>query len=502
MHNKFDELAKGLAQSATRRQALKRFGVGLAGMVLTCFGLALPIEAQVSVLGPLVELSQPNPVGGCDDGFRLPGTFTLNDAAEPAIAVNPLNQNNVVASWIFGPFQNVIAGVSMNGGRTWQEVPMPLSVCSGGSLIGAADPWFSFAPNGDLYSVNDVGMSLPAREIVISKSTDGGLHWSAPLLVPATSNTQPDRPTITADRTDGRYAYAAWHSSADKNQIPAVFTRTTDGGLTWEPARIIYQTASHNFVDNNQIFVLQDGTLVDLFLLYYDPGTKPPKQENLAVLRSTDKGQTWSAPVLGPAITPVFQPDGNNGIIDPETGQYLHDPGDPAFAMDTSSGAIYAVWEDARFSGFHYDDIAFSMSTDGGLSWSTPIRVNQTPLNIPPLNRQAFLPSVAVLGDGTIGVSYYDFRFNDPNPGLPTDYWMVQCHPTSTTLATVPASWGNELRLTDSSFNLESVFVFPINLWMGDYVNALAGSGKGFVATFTAVDQNGVTAIFGRRIGP
>ena len=40
MNNKFDQLAKGLAQSTTRRQALKRFGVGLAGMALACFGLA------------------------------------------------------------------------------------------------------------------------------------------------------------------------------------------------------------------------------------------------------------------------------------------------------------------------------------------------------------------------------------------------------------------------------------------------------------------------------
>jgi hypothetical protein len=39
MNNKFDELAKGLAQSTTRRQALKKFGVGLAGMALACFGL-------------------------------------------------------------------------------------------------------------------------------------------------------------------------------------------------------------------------------------------------------------------------------------------------------------------------------------------------------------------------------------------------------------------------------------------------------------------------------
>ena len=40
MNNKFDELTKSLAQSVTRRQALTKFGVGLAGMALVCFGLA------------------------------------------------------------------------------------------------------------------------------------------------------------------------------------------------------------------------------------------------------------------------------------------------------------------------------------------------------------------------------------------------------------------------------------------------------------------------------
>ena len=46
MNNKFDELARGLAQSTTRRQALKKFGVGLAGMALACFGLANKAEAK------------------------------------------------------------------------------------------------------------------------------------------------------------------------------------------------------------------------------------------------------------------------------------------------------------------------------------------------------------------------------------------------------------------------------------------------------------------------
>ncbi len=46
MNNKFDELAKGIARSVTRRQALKKFGVGLAGIALACFGLANRAEAK------------------------------------------------------------------------------------------------------------------------------------------------------------------------------------------------------------------------------------------------------------------------------------------------------------------------------------------------------------------------------------------------------------------------------------------------------------------------
>ena len=47
MNHKFDELAKGMAQSVTRRAALKKFGLGLAGMALACFGLANKTEAKV-----------------------------------------------------------------------------------------------------------------------------------------------------------------------------------------------------------------------------------------------------------------------------------------------------------------------------------------------------------------------------------------------------------------------------------------------------------------------
>jgi hypothetical protein len=46
MNNQFDELTKSMAQSVTRRAALKKFGLGLAGMALACFGLANRAEAK------------------------------------------------------------------------------------------------------------------------------------------------------------------------------------------------------------------------------------------------------------------------------------------------------------------------------------------------------------------------------------------------------------------------------------------------------------------------
>jgi hypothetical protein len=42
MNNRFDELTKSMAQSVTRRAAVKEFGVGLAGMALACFGHGEP----------------------------------------------------------------------------------------------------------------------------------------------------------------------------------------------------------------------------------------------------------------------------------------------------------------------------------------------------------------------------------------------------------------------------------------------------------------------------
>lgn len=446
---------------------------------------------------PLVELSRPSAVGSCDTGFHTYGNWRVDEVGEPIVAVNPIHPSNIVTAWIQGPFQDIIAAASFDGGQSWQQVPIPLTVCSGGPFVVTGDPWISFAPNGELYVVAGAGHTLADAGIVVIKSGDGGLHWSVPPMVPG-SRTPDPHASLTADPKDARYAYAVWDSDS-----AAVFSRTTDAGLTWKPARTIVPKEPQSLVQFSQILVLPNGTLVDIYDFRKFPKQQPDKPViSLLVQRSTNHGQTWSAPRNAVTMTPLFRADGNV-VVDPKTEQFVSDVTNASFAVDRRNGNLYAVWEDGRFSNFQYNDTAFAMSRDGGLTWSVPIRVNRTPLDIPPANRQAFFPSIAVAEDGTIGVSYYDFRFNDSNPGLPTDRWLVLCHPSSAKPATNAANWGGEVRLTESSFNMEAVVakVLKDRFFIGDYFG-LATAGNDFVSVFIQPDHGNVSSAFFRRVKP
>src|SRR5205823_2228414 len=163
----------------------------------------------------------------------------------------------------------------------------------------------------------------------------------------------------------------------------------------------------------NIINVLPDGTLIDSFDLNLGRG-----QRNVALVRSTDHGVTWDT-------TPTFvDQHGTVGVIDPRDGARVR-TGDilPAFAVDPRPGTrnVYAVWQDARFSSGQSDQIAFSRSHDGGLTWSPAVRIS------PPGNVQAFTPAISVGPDGEIAVSYYDFTFDTvDSPGLETDLWVTR----------------------------------------------------------------------------
>ena len=448
---------------------------------------------------PLTNVSGLSPFGtfaSCNAG-PLDAPLYINSEVEPWIAVNPANTSNAIAvfqqdRWQNGGARGLVAATTTGAG--WSKSWGAFTFCSGGTTANggdferASDPWVSFSPNGAAYQISlSFNESSFENAVLVSRSTNGGTTWGAPTTLIRDSGEREtsfafnDKESITADPTSSNYVYAVWDrlvSPSGKSKAsfsgfehasgyrgPTWFSRTTNGGATWEPARQIYDPGEINQTIGNQIVVLPNGDLVNVFdLISNHKNAHGQRGLNVAVIRSTDKGVTWSKPVIVAKLNTVGVTDPDNGH-DVRTGDII-----PDIAVDALSGALYVVWQDARFSGGQHDDIAFSSSTNGGTTWSMPIKVNQTPMPV-----AAFTPAVDVAADHTVGVTYYDFRANTPSPGLPTDYFLVHSHVGG-------VSWDPETRITPTSFDMESA-PDAFGYFVGDY-EGLTHVGNRFVALF------------------
>ena len=528
-----------------------------ARRVLSVLSIVLVLAAAPTALagtfnaGSLVQVTGASPFATCtaDNVAGQPGTNFLDSEVEPWVDVNPTNPNNIVGGvqqdrWSNGGARGLVAGVSFNGGTTWQTVVIPkITLCSGGTAANggdfkrATDPWLSFAPNGHLYFFSlSLDIETPPgaeggfgkNAMLVSESMDGGLTWSDPITIARDENPRflNDKNSITADPTDSNFIYAVWdrldippgevinpeNAVAIGSKGPVRFSRSTDGGASWEPARTIYNPGGVNQTIGNQIVVRPDGTLVDFFneiLNFRNDDGGSQFDFNLSLIRSADEGATWTRgrPIRAAKMQPrtLFTPFPFVGVYDPETGDPVRTEDVlPEVAVDATNGNLYAVWQDARFSNsgifsdpsLLIDEIAFAMSTDGGFTWSTPIKINSTPTNIALGNRQAFIPSVDVAADGSLAVTYYDFRNNNGGADLRTDYFVIHCH-SGCGNAT---NWGNEIRLTNTSFDMRQA-PMARGFFVGDY-EGLASDGNDFVAFFSQPHGSDPSSAFFRRTGP
>jgi hypothetical protein len=487
---------------------------------MVCFGMAMLMRGSTGwgqAVEPLVQVSETSPFGPLERCGNFPGVVAgsginfLNSELEPWVEVNPTNPSNIVAlwqqdRWSNGGARSNVAGVSVDGGTTWAMVVVPgLTHCSGGSFERASDPWLSFAPDGTLHQISlllnidpppEFPIGFGPSALAVSKSTDGGLTWSPPILIMADDNPRflNDKESITADPTAVTLVYAVWDRlalSPDGTSFrgPSYFAHTTDGGETWEPARVLFDPGLNNQTIGNQLVVLPNGRLLTFFTEIINQPT--PLPFSLSFVFSPDKGVTW-LPGRDQAIRTNQML--SVGVSTPDKGVPVRDAAILFdVAVDRNSGTIYAVWQDARFSGF--DQIALSLSSDLGVTWSEPIKINLTPANAEnPRRQQAFLPSVAVASDGTVVVTYYDFRY-DTTTGELTDHWLIRCQ----TACADPAHWGHEVRLTETSFDYLQA-PFANGAFMGDYVG-LAAQGTDALAVFPQAFPDDHTSVFVRQVG-
>jgi BNR repeat-like domain len=439
------------------------------------FRLRFPTDAEEpqlhrsgAALPPgLAQVSSQNPFHESCNASQV-GVNFHNGAVEPFVTVDPSNPDHIIGvwqqdRWADGGSSGLMTGVSMDRGRTWATTFAAFSNCSGlASYNRASDPWVAISPNGVAYQIAlSLADSNNTSAVLVSRSADGGFTWGNPVtLIRDTAATTGfnDKEAITADPTDSNYVYAVWdRSSSPPNIRPAYFARSTDGGISWETAHSIYNPGTSSAVTLDQILVLPDGTLVNVFVFYRNSPI-------IEVIRSLDHGATWSAPT-------VVAADETIGTVNAKTQKAIRSgAGIPNASVDSTTGAIYITWADARFSASKRDGIALAKSLDGGLTWSEPVQVNQA------TNVQAFTQAVAA-GAGGVAVAYFDFRKDTPNPNtLLTNAWRV-----------VSADGGATWRESPvfGPFDLNSAPLTTEGNFIGDYQGFVAAGGD-FLAFFAA----------------
>ena len=408
----------------------------------------------------------------------------MNAEVEPHVAVDPRDANHLVGAWqqdrwSDGSARGIVTAASFDGGATWTQATPAFSVCSGGPDVRATDPWVAITRDGTVLvmALTTTGGSFQAgatNAVVVSRSTDGGRTFLPPVTVLRSGgNFFSDKETMTADPTDGRFVYAVWDRLIQGAGGPTWFARSVDGGVTWEDARIIQTFTGESQSIGNLIRVLPDGTLVNIYM-YLEGGEEDVTRAQVQLIRSSDRGVTWSAPVVVAEFLGrgARAPDGKevrDGSIIPQVAV-------------APNGTMYVVWQDARFTGVR-DAIAISRSTDGGLTWSTPTRVNSN------ANVTAFTPQVHVRADGVVGVTFYDFR-SEPGAGAATDYWLARSSDGG-------ATW-TETRVANT-FNLAQAPQVSGAYFLGDYTG-LASSGTAFIPFYARTTGPSLTDIFATRI--
>jgi hypothetical protein len=354
---------------------------------------------------PAATAARDDPVARSAGGFSVVGPYVsiqvnvdaagrniLGDAAnEPSITVNPTNPENLVIGWrqfdsVLSNFRQAGWAFSLDAGQTWT---FPGVLRPG---VFSSDPVLDADSSGNIYYQSlreDFNMD-------VFTSLDGGMTWGAP--VPSFGG---DKNWMAVDKSGGSgdgHVYGIWQRFFGCCGQDT-FTRSTDGALSFEtPVEVAFRPTFGTMAvgPDGEVYAAGiDGTFFQNFTQFVIAKSTNAKFWFISPSFSgarVDMGG-WMAFSQGP--NPAGLLGQANVAVDASQG--------------SSRGNVYLL-ASVNPPGHDPLDVHIIRSTDGGMTWSPPVRVNDDPID--PISNGAWqwFGAHSVAPNGRIDVVWNDTR--------------------------------------------------------------------------------------------
>jgi len=291
---------------------------------------------------------------------------------EQSLAIDPNNPAHMVVAWMKyhvlpAPAGMVIAtSSSTDGGFNWSN---PVEIIHYRPHWVSADPTLVFKNDGTLYlGYIDYKSSFDSGAVYVTKSTNGGTVWGPSNKVIDyfdNADLAIDRPWLAIDNSGGTFDGTLYMvtKSIKTDPVPhhIYLMRSTNAGVTWSaPLLVDNAIPSGPTIKSMGVpAVTKSGKLVIAYAIY-----NPPTQPGFAAATSTNGGAS------------LF----NSMIVTQTTGIVTNDTllqGSYNLSADpTNSLNLVLAYTNKSTTDF---DIKRVNSIDGGISWTAPLRICSDP---------------------------------------------------------------------------------------------------------------------------